>query len=193
VTALRSARHCGFDVPRQAFEDAAAWVDKMTDGCGRIGYNFAGGVSARYEGIVDAFPPAKGEAMTAAGTWIRLLAGPRRSDAIRKGATLCLAKPPAWNPEDGSIDVYYWYFGTLALFQVGGEEWRAWSAKIRDAVVLRQHPEESGARAGSWDPIDPWGLNEGGRIYVTALLALCLEVPHRYARGLGEPVPEDKR
>jgi hypothetical protein len=87
--------------------------------------------------------------------------------------------------DDGSIDMYYWFFGTLALFQVGGEEWRAWSGALKDAVVARQHPAGSGSRTGSWDPIDPWGLTDGGRIYSTALQTLTLEVYYRYDGALG--------
>ena len=37
---------------------------------------------------------------------------------------------------------------------------------------------------GSWDPIDPWG-GDGGRVYSTALLAMCLEVYYRYDRVIG--------
>ncbi len=34
---------------------------------------------------------------------------------------------------------------------------------------------------GSWDPIGPWG-GDGGRVYSTAIMALCLEVFYRYDR-----------
>ena len=37
---------------------------------------------------------------------------------------------------------------------------------------------------GSWDPLDPWG-EEGGRVYSTALMVLCLEVYFRYGKVLG--------
>jgi hypothetical protein len=114
--------------------------------------------------------------MTAAGMWIRFLAGSGVTEAIRKGASLCLAKPPEWN--GGANDMYYWYFGTLAMRRVGGDEWATWRAKVEAVVLGRQ--QTAGARAGSWDPNDPWGLTEGGRVYSTALLTMCLEV--RYGR-----------
>ena len=37
---------------------------------------------------------------------------------------------------------------------------------------------------GSWDPKDPWG-EEGGRVYSTALMTLCLEVYYRYPKVFG--------
>jgi len=196
VTALRAARHCGLDVPQQAFDDAVLWVDKVTEpGFGKVGYNYAGGAVCRPEAVYKRFPAERSESMTAAGMWIRLLAGedPGVSEAVRKGAKLCAGKPPSWNPEDGSIDMYYWHFGTLALFQVGGEEWRTWSARMKAAVVPHQHAPGSGARTGSWDPIGPWGLTDGGRIYSTALMTLCLEVEGRYQRGLGKGTGEATR
>ncbi len=171
VTALAAARRAGFEVPQQAFDDAVKWVDRMTEpNFGRVGYNYPGGASARYEGVHLRFPP-HGEAMTAAGMRIRFLAGTRATEADRKAAKLCVAKPPEWG--DGTTDMYYWYFGTLALREVGGEGWKAWDAKLERAVL--DHQQVAGARAGSWDPIDPWGLTEGGRIFSTALLTLCLE------------------
>jgi hypothetical protein len=109
--------------------------------------------------------------MTAAGMRIRFLAGAGATEAIRKGAKACLARPPKWG--EGTADMYYWYFGTLAMREVGGEEWKAWDASLEKAVL--RHQQAEGARAGSWDPLDPWGLTEGGRIYSTALLTLCLE------------------
>ena len=37
---------------------------------------------------------------------------------------------------------------------------------------------------GSWDPLDPWSP-EGGRVYSTAILTMCLEVYYRYERVAG--------
>ena len=59
------------------------------------------------------------------------------------------------------------------------------SKHLETAVLRSQHPRGSGARTGSWDPIGPWGLTAGGRVYSTALMVLALETPYRYARAPG--------
>ena len=37
---------------------------------------------------------------------------------------------------------------------------------------------------GSWDPIGPWG-QDGGRVYSTAMMAMCLQVYFRYPKVFG--------
>ena len=86
--------------------------------------------------------------------------------------------------DDGSIDMYYWYYATLAMFQVGGPSWRKWNAHMKEAIVNHQHPKNAGSKKGSWDPIGPWGP-DGGRVYSTAVLAMCLEVYYRYDKVIG--------
>jgi len=187
VMALKSGKFAGLEVDPDAFEGARQWVDKMTDpNFGTVGYNFPGGQSARPEGKQDRFPADKSAAMTAAGILSRIFLGedPRSSELIKKGAGICVDLPPTWNPDDGSIDMYYWYYATLALFQVGGAHWRKWNEAMKEAIVKNQHGQGSGARTGSWDPIGVWG-DDGGRVYSTAVLVMCLEVYYRYDRVFG--------
>ena len=187
VMALKSGKYGGLDIDPDAFEGARQWIDKMTDPeSGRCGYNMPGGAPSRPEGMQDRFPPEKSRSMTAAGMLTRIFLGedPRNSPMIRKGADLCLERRPTWNPDDGSIDMYYWYYATLAMFQVGGTPWKKWNLAMKDAIVKHQHPQGSGARTGSWDPIGPWG-REGGRVYSTATMVMCLEVYYRYDRVFG--------
>ena len=124
--------------------------------------------------------------MTGVGMLARIFIGedPRRSEIIQKGAKLCAALAPTWNPTDGSIDMYYWYYATLAMFQVGGGHWRKWNAALQEAAGLFQHGPHDGAQAGSWDPAGVWG-EEGGRVYATAVMTLCLEVAYRYEKVFG--------
>ena len=187
VMALKSGKFAGLEVDPDAFEGARQWVDKMTDpNFGQVGYNYPGGAPARPEGKQDRFPPEKSHSMTAAGILSRIFLGedPRASEMIKKGANLCIELPPSWNPDDGSIDMYYWYYATLALFQTGGSYWRKWNENMKDAIVKNQHQKGSGSRTGSWDPIGVWG-DDGGRVYSTAVLVMCLEVYYRYDRVFG--------
>jgi hypothetical protein len=142
---------------------------------GRVGYNYPGGTVARPEGKQDRFPPDKSQAMTAVALSVRMLCGehPATSETVRKGADLCLGLLPKWDPDGGSIDLYFWFQATEAMARIGGDGWRRWRAALDEALLKSQHPAGAGARAGSWDPIDPWG-EDGGRIYSTALMALAL-------------------
>ena len=187
VMTLKSGKFGGLDIDPDAFEGARQWIDKMTDPeFGQVGYNMPGGTAARPEGLQDKFPPEKSQSMTAVGMLTRIFLGedPRTSEMIRKGADLCLESPPRWNPDDGSIDMYYWYYATLAMFQVSGRHWKAWNKHMKEAIVKHQHPRGLGSRTGSWDPIGPWG-NDGGRVYSTAVMVMCLEVYYRYDRVFG--------
>lgn len=80
-------------------------------------------------------------------------------------------------PDRRSEDLYYWYYGTLAMYQYGGSEWREWNNRLRDHLVEDQRT--TGHAAGSWDPKAPWGPY-GGRVFSTALSTLCLEVYYRF-------------
>ena len=186
VLALKSGKFAGLEVDPDAFAGARAWLDRMTDKkTGAVSYNRKGGGVARLDRHAKAFPREKSEAMTAAGVLMRIFLGedPRSSKIIRMGAALCVEKPPKWQ-KDGSIDMVYWYFGTLAMFQVGGKHWREWNNAMKEAVLKHQHGKRTGSRLGSWDPEGPWG-EVGGRVYATAMMTMSLEVYYRYARVFG--------
>ena len=78
-------------------------------------------------------------------------------------------------------DTYYWYYGTQAMYHMGGQYWEAWNSKLYPLLVENQITE--GPLAGSWHvhhPIpDRWGTRVG-RLYVTAMNLLSLEIEHRH-------------
>lgn len=177
-----------FSVDEDAFGCALAWVDKVTDpATGRVGYQVRGLGPARPTELRERFPPERSEAMTAAGILIRMLEGQavESSPAVAKGARLLAGLPPRWDEKDGSIDMQYWLFGTLAMRRVGGDAWKAWSEAARAAVLPHQRTDGDvcGAK-GSWDPVDPWGP-DGGRVYSTAMLCLVCEALEGYERVVG--------
>ncbi|MEO0650505.1 MAG: hypothetical protein AAFZ65_07500, partial [Planctomycetota bacterium] len=86
----------------------------------------------------------------------------------------------------GRIDMYYWYYATYAVYQLSdkmGSAWSKWERALEDAVLSSQRSSPP-CFEGSWDPMGPWG-EEGGRVYSTALMVLCLEVYFRYGKVLG--------
>ena len=83
----------------------------------------------------------------------------------------------ARQPRPSQHNLYYWYYGTLAMYQYGGNPWRQWNEALRDTLIAEQRTR--GHLAGSWDPKAPWGAY-GGRIFSTAVSTLCLEVYYRF-------------
>ncbi|MCI0358607.1 MAG: hypothetical protein L0211_08995, partial [Planctomycetaceae bacterium] len=92
-------------------------------------------------------------------------------------------------PGDGQNNFYYWYYGTLAIFQRQGDEWPAWNAALQRQLLHSQRFD--GERRGSWDPDPVWG-GYGGRVYSTAMGALCLEVYYRYLPLYGEKASQQE-
>jgi hypothetical protein len=182
VMALKSAKLSGLEVERQPVEDAIAWVEKMTEPeFGRTGYQQRGGPPARTNEAMQKFPAGKSESLTAVGMTIRIFGGRdlKSDEMISKGADLLVRCAPKWDVDQGSIDFYYWYYGSLAMFQVGGERWKKWNESMKSALLAHQRTEKDRDEYGSWDPIDPWST-EGGRVYATALNCLTMEVYYRY-------------
>jgi hypothetical protein len=182
ATALFAARRAGLRVDEAALEGTRAWLDKVTEPeYGRAGYTMRGTGPARPQDLMDKWPSEKSEALTASGLWCRMNLGedPRESDAIRKGTALLMITLPCWDEEAGCIDMYYWHWGTSAMFLRGGEPWKRWNRALKGALL--PHQETEGGKRGSWDPAGPWG-RDGGRVYSTALCALALESYYRLER-----------
>ena len=185
VMALKSAKAAKLRVDQTGFDGVMAWMEKATEPeYGRVGYTSRGTPPARPQDLMDKFPSDKSESLTAVGILSRIFCGddPRKSEMVGKGTDLCLKTLPVWDDASGSIDMYYWYYGTLAIFQVGGESWKKWNVAIQGAIIDQQRKE--GDEKGSWDPIGPWG-RDGGRVYSTAVCVMCMEVYYRYARVFG--------
>ncbi|MBR5710364.1 MAG: hypothetical protein IKX40_06370, partial [Thermoguttaceae bacterium] len=109
---------------------------------------------------------------TAVGLFGRMFFGWRRTeDALDKGTSYL----NDWGPSDK--DIYYNYYATLVLRHYEGPRWRTWNPKMRDYLISTQ--AQTGHESGSW--FFPGEHNEaGGRLYVTALCAMTLQVYYRY-------------
>jgi len=190
VMCMASAKDFKLRYHKEDMQDALLYIDEMTDSAtGRTGYKEKGSFSSREAGDENIWPFEESEAMTAVAMLGRVFAANVLDDfdsqvpALDKGAGLLRKRLPIWNEEKGSIDYYYWYYGSYAMFQMAGKDWQVWKTAMEKAIVENQRTE--GCERGSWDPQkDPWGDN-GGRAYSTALLTLCLEVFYRYDNVLG--------
>ena len=111
--------------------------------------------------------------MTAAGLLSRQYAGwSRGHPAIVNGAE----KLAEWGPS--SNNVYYNYYATQVLHHFQGALWDQWNSVLRDYLVTEQAKE--GHELGSWYFDGDFGSNIGGRLYVTAMSTMTLEVYYRH-------------
>jgi Squalene-hopene cyclase C-terminal domain/Prenyltransferase and squalene oxidase repeat len=179
VMALKSAKIAGLKVDGNGFQGATNRLDQVTDpASGKVGYTRRG-----------QYNYGRGLVMTGVGMVCRQFMGvPNTSPVLRKQAALLVVDPPKWEAKSrtGSSvqNLYHWYYGTLAMFQMGGEGWKKWNKALKPTLVNNQHkggPMDGSIRDidGSWDPYAGWAPT-GGRVYSTALGALSLEVYYRY-------------
>ena len=185
IMAYESGHFFKLQVNEAALKLCETFLDQVSDATGKHGYTKQGEGSSRKPGEHGVkFPIEKGEALTAVGLFCRFFMNqdPKEKPVMKAAANLLRSKPPVWDEKSGSIDHYYWYYATYALFQYGGSHWTDWQKKLDKAVVKHQH-NDGGKKnlVGSWDPIGAWG-EDGGRVYSTAILTLTLEAYYRYSR-----------
>ncbi|MBI5359584.1 MAG: HEAT repeat domain-containing protein [Planctomycetes bacterium] len=160
VFALKSAEVSGLDVPASAIEGASNWLDFVCiEDTGWVGYQQPGvGTSA----------------IAAVGIMCRCLLGWRADSPFLQRSARIVAEDKQWN--DKSLNYYFVYQATLAMYQMGGKFWGDWNKKMSDYMIGVQI--DKGCEKGSWD-VD-FAEHYKSRVYTTALSALSLEVPYRY-------------
>jgi hypothetical protein len=217
VMALKSAKIAKLNVPQTTFQRALAYLERVSDK-DKDGYFGLAGYAGRGQYCYN-----KGHTMTAVAMVCMQFMG--RGSDTPKQAEIIMETLPQWKPGNDFVgppqNFYHWYYGTLAMFQHGGEDWKKWNAALQKTLLPNQHhalalpkPSEPAADAdddsvmihirsktsdaetrteieinneiknnpdleGSWDPCTTWDPS-GGRVYSTAMGALCLEVYYRY-------------
>jgi hypothetical protein len=169
VMALKSAKVVGIPVSTSVRNGTLSWLDKVAGG--------------RERGLASYQPREAVTPTMTAEAWVcrQFLGVGGPGPASNEAADYLLVHGPDRDP----YNLYYWYYGTLAMYQHGGDAWTRWNSTVRDQIIRRQHA--SGHIAGSWDPDDSlYGL-KGGRIYCTALATLTLEVYYRFLRLYDDP------
>jgi hypothetical protein len=186
IMVLKSAAMSDLKIDEQAYANAMNFITEMTDpDTGRTGYTDRGSAPSRLTELMQLYPAERSESLTAVGMLVRIFSHLDPKDPmIEKGADLCAAKVPMWETSTGDIDFYYWYYATLAMFQVGGPRWTKWNEALKVACIDHQRMKKEECAFGSWDAIDPWS-SAGGRVYSTAMNCLCMEVYYRYPRVFG--------
>ena len=161
LMALRSAQMAGLSVPTPTLAKAQAFLDAcQVDSQGGLYGYMAGHRQPRV-------------ALTAESMLMRMYAGwTPQHPGLQFGCRWLLERHPPRSP-----DIYYWYYAAQLMHHMGEPYWSQWNLSMRRILVQSQ--ERRGHMAGSWTPQlahDP----AGGRLYMTALAACCLEVYYRY-------------
>ena len=103
---------------------------------------------------------------------------PRDHPGLTQGVKLIAKKGPSVTGVEANF--YSNYYDSQVLFQHTsgeGEMWTNWNDKLRDFLVASQ--DTKGHQRGSWFATGGHGKT-GGRLYVTSLATLTLEVYYRY-------------
>jgi hypothetical protein len=163
VMALKSAQMAGLSVNEATLSAADRWLQSVGDSEGAYCYRPG---------------QPRTSAMSAVGLLCReYLGAPRTDPVLQRGVDKLLANQPILPRRD----TYYWYYATQVLHNWSGPDWDRWNRGMRRLLVETQ--QTTGCAAGSWDPNAPqrdaWGA-QGGRLMVTSLSCLTLEVYYRY-------------
>jgi hypothetical protein len=179
VMALKSAQMAGLQVNTSALAGAKKFLKSAASGA-------SGGLFAYTPGA----PPTP--TMSAVGLLCSQYLGTKReSPLMKEGVEYLMRNLPA----RGNTSVYYWYYATQVLHNLPGPQWDEWNRTTRKVLIESQ--VKQGCAAGSWDPErpypDPWGP-AGGRLLMTSLNCLSMEVYYRYLPlyqldERGEPSP----
>jgi hypothetical protein len=162
IMALKSAQMAGLDVPAATLKKAERFLDSLvspTEGYGYIDTNAS-------------------PTMSAVGLLSRQFLqgwGPQNLRLI-KGINANI-KP---TPPGVRKDAYYYYYATQVMYHFGGDAWKDWNQQMRDLLVKTREDDKNSPNFGSWNSAGDAHGGSGGRLMVTALNLLTLEVYYRY-------------
>ena len=166
--ALHSAEIAGIKIP----QDTTARMHSFIESCA---VESGGGVAAYRPGH------APSTTMTAESLVARYVLGQTVPDRVVREAKYEIS---GQLPTVKQPNLYYWYYGTMAMYFAGGPEWEQWNDKVKSVLLSTQ--QHQGDNRGSWNPDGLWA-GYGGRVYSTALSTLILEVYYRYLPTTQQP------
>ncbi len=88
-------------------------------------------------------------------------------------------------------DIYYNYYAAQVLRQFGGSEWEKFNTELRDWLVAEQ--SDTGGTKGSWAfKSAGHGTEQGGRLYMTCMATMILEVYYRHMPLYADKAAEEE-
>lgn len=167
LMALKSAQLAGIQVPELTWARAERFLRRVKRGQ-------HGGLAAYRPDS----PPSR--TMTAEAWFCHQLLQIDRGGSLNPAAIReAIESLEQETPSPSNRNLYYWYYATLALKHnqydtpEDASSWDKWNHALTTALISTQEND------GSWDADTVWG-GYGGKVYTTALSALCLEVYYRY-------------
>jgi hypothetical protein len=165
VMALKSAQMAKLKVPADTMKRAQHYLDECCASDEGYGYMGKGStptltaVGLLCRQYIQGWGPNNGRMQKGVDNWIKT------------------------NPPGQMRNMYYYYYATQVMHHLGETDWERWNVKMRDILVETQDKGKDPKTAhqkGSWDPSgDAWGQH-GGRLMVTSLSILSLEVYYRH-------------
>lgn len=202
LLALHSAKEAGIEVDVTKVHDGAfAWFEKATakvENRWRTGYDTPGGNNARLRSASDY---ENNPTMDGIHGAVRILAkkSEGQDEKLADFEKSITEHPPKW--EHNKLDYYYWFWAAMFMQQRSGKARDTWWESAAEVLTKHQrgwHELDTKAERttaaklaehGSWDAVDAWSM-AGGRVYATAMGALVLSMPWRFAPPTGKPEPE---
>jgi squalene cyclase len=152
VMALRAAKNAGLHVKDEVMKKAISYVKRC--------YNERSGGFTYQPGSTPGF------ARTAAGLCILHLTGEYKAAEMPRAVQ--------YLKDHFNDRTHFWYghyYASHAMHQVGGDEWKAWYARMLKEFLPMQKED------GSWGAIDH---HSPGPVYQTAIAVISLSVPMNY-------------
>lgn len=162
VMALKSGKIGGLVVPETTLTRANRFLDRVSSN-----------QRASYGYMEPGKNPHGLAATTSIGLLCRMYHGlPKTNRGLDRGVRIVAGIGP-------NVDqLYYSYYATQVMHHYGGNEWVQWNAEMRDPLIQKQIQE--GHASGSWTPNRELDGMSGGRLYMTAMATMILEVYYRH-------------
>jgi hypothetical protein len=174
VMALKSAQMAGLDVPDVTMRKAQKFLDSVCDEGGDEGYGY---LKAGDRGKAN---EPNDPTMSAVGLLCRQYLqswGPQNLRMIKGVENWVKGNTPNRGPT--LKNMYYCYYATQVMHHFGGQSWKDWNEKMREALIADQ--EKTGPMSGSWNSaVGNVHMAQGGRLMQTSLCLLTLEVYYRH-------------
>lgn len=180
VMALASARLSGIEVEEGVLDAARSFLENAWDedlGAFRYVHD-----PTRLRSSWPTLPASTPAALFA----LSLLGADPSDESFARARRYVLERRPtplrAASDEDfvrrATGNLYFYYYGSLALFRQGGRDWQIWNEALKESLLPSQLED------GSWAPTSPYARYAGDdaldRSYTTALCVLSLEIYYRY-------------